>query len=82
MKSPEVIDRIEKTLPETLRKCRYCGERPEVYSRGDRNYDGAEGFVSTVRCSGCGACVFAFGLDRRSAEIMSRCYWERGICDG
>ena len=81
MKSPEVIDRIEKTLPEILRKCRYCGESPEVYTRADRNYDGTEGFVSTVKCSGCGVSVFAFGLDERRALVMSRCYWEKGVLD-
>ena len=81
MKNSEDIDRIEKSLPETLRKCRYCGERPDVYIRADRNYAGTKGFISTVRCPGCYVSVFAFGLDRRSAEIMSKCYWEKGVLD-
>ena len=81
MKSPEVIDRIEKSLPQTLRKCRYCGEGARDYVRADRNFRGEEGFICTVRYSGCGSSVFAFGYDERAARIMARSYWERGICD-
>lgn len=81
MKSPEVIDKIEKTLPQTLRKCRYCGESAKEYVRADRNYEGTMGFIAMVRCSGCMASVFAFGLDERSALVMAKSYWERGICD-
>lgn len=81
MKSPEVINRIEKSLPQTLRKCRYCGEGAEEYVRADRNYDGTRGYIATVRCTGCGVSVFAFGLDIRLALVMAKSYWEKGVCD-
>ena len=51
------------------------------YVRADVNFDGASGFVATVRCTGCGISVFAFGSDIRSALIMARSYWEKGVCD-
>ena len=89
MKSPEVIDKIEKTLPKQPRRCHYCGHEPREYVRADVNFDGARdvnfdgarGFVATVRCTGCGISVFAFGSDIRSALIMARSYWEKGVCD-
>lgn len=81
MKSAEIIDRIEKTLPQKLRRCRYCGENAREYVRADRNFRGEEGFICTVRCPDCGSSVFAFGYDERAARIMARSYWERGICD-
>lgn len=82
MKTQRVIDQIEKTLPDTMRRCRYCGSAASVYIRADKNYRGDEGFVATVRCSGCFASVFAFGSDEKSAEIKARSCWERGIYDG
>lgn len=81
MKSPEVINKIEKTLPKQPRRCHYCGHDPREYVRADVNFDGANGFVATVRCTGCGISVFAFGPDIRSALIMARSYWEKGVCD-
>lgn len=81
MKSPEVIDKIEKTLPKQPRRCHYCGHEPREYVRADVNFDGASGFVATMRCTGCGISVFAFGSDIRSALIMAKSYWEKGVCD-
>ena len=81
MKTPEVIDKIEKSLPQKLRICRYCGQEAWEYVRADRNFIGDKGFIATVKCTGCGASVFAFGSDIRSALIMARSYWEKGVCD-
>lgn len=81
MKSPEVIDKIEKSLPEKLRPCRYCGSEAREYVRDGRNFRGDEGFVATVRCKGCNTSVMAFGQSERSALVMAKSYWCRGICD-
>lgn len=81
MKSAAVIDRIETTLPAKLRRCRYCREEPREYVRQDVNFRGEKGFVATVKCTGCGASVFAFGKDIRSALVMARSYWEKGVLD-
>lgn len=80
MKTDRVIDENEKEL-ETLRKCRYCGSEAMVYIRVDRNYKGEKSFIATVKCKGCYASVFAFGKDERSADVMARSYWNRGILD-
>ena len=83
MKSAAVIDKIEGTLPEKSRACRYCGGKAALYLRADKNFNGTKnGFVATMRCQGCGAAVMAFGIDRRSAAVMCRSYWERGVLDG
>lgn len=55
MKTPEVIDKIEKSLPQKLRICRYCGQEAREYVRADRNFIGDKGFIATVKCTGCGA---------------------------
>lgn len=81
MKSEKVIDETEKSLPEEMRKCRYCRGDPVLYTRRDRSYEGIEGFVATVRCKCCGTLVFAFGLTKRAAKVMARSYWEKGIRD-
>lgn len=81
MKSPAVIDEIEKTLPKQPRRCHYCGQEAREYVRADSNFSGDKGFVATIRCTGCGISVFAFGLDIRSALVMAKSYWERGVCD-
>ena len=81
MKSPEVIDKIEKALPEVLRNCRYCEGLPVLHVRKDRNSDGEKGYIATVRCKCCGVSVFAFGTDERSAKVMARHYWQKGIAD-
>ena len=83
MKDPKVIDKIERELPEKPRTCRYCCGTPALYLRADKNFNGTkQGFMATMRCSGCGAAVMAFGIDRRSAAVMCRSYWERGVLDG
>lgn len=81
MKTPEAIDKIEKSLPQKLRICRYCGQEAREYVRADRNFIGDKGFIATVKCTGCGASVFAFGKDIRSALVMAKSYWEKGVCD-
>lgn len=81
MKTPEVIDKIEKSLPEKFRLCRYCGSEAREFVRADRNFRGDEGFIATVKCTGCGVSVFAFGPDIRSALVMAKSYWEKGIYD-
>ena len=81
MKSKRVIDEIEKALPEKLRRCRYCKEQPREYVRQDVNFRGDRGYAATVKCTGCGASVFAFGFDIRSALVMAKSYWEKGVFD-
>lgn len=82
MKSEKVINEIEKTLPQKLRICRYCGQEAREYVRADRNFIGDKGFIATVKCTGCGASVSAFGKDIRSALVMAKSYWCKGICEG
>lgn len=79
MKSEKVINEIEKTLPQKLRVCRYCGAEAKVRVSTGRNFNGDMGFVGTVKCTGCYISVSAFGEDARSASVMARSYWERGI---
>ena len=81
MKSAAVIDRIEQTLPQKLRACRYCKQDAREYVRQDVNFKGEQGFIATVKCTGCGASVFAFGLDIHSALVMAKSYWEKGVLD-
>ena len=81
MKSPDVIDEIEKKLPPEMRRCRYCGGTAREYAYPDRNYKGDYGFVGKVRCTECGGSVEAFGYDIRSALVIAKSYWCRGICD-
>lgn len=81
MKSPAVIDAIEKKLPSELRRCRYCGGKAKEYAFADRNYRGERCFVGKVRCNECGVSVEAFGYDIRSALVMAKSYWCRGIYD-
>ena len=82
VKSAKVIDEIEKALPEKLRPCRYCGGEAKEYIREDRNSKYEKGFVSKIKCAGCGRSVEYFALDRRSASVMARHYYGRGIYDG
>ena len=82
VKSPEVIDKIEKSLPEKLRHCRYCGGQAREYVNGGRSFKGDEGFVGTVKCTDCGTSVTAFGRDVREALVMAKWYWCRGIYEG
>ena len=81
MKSKAVIGEIEKTLPEKLRPCRYCRGEPELTVREDVNYKGDKGFIAKVRCTGCGISVEAFAEDKRTASVMVRSYYQRGIFD-
>lgn len=81
MKSAKVIDMIEKTLPDKLRPCRYCGGEAEEHIREDRNSKGERGFVSKIKCTVCGRSVEYFAPDRRSASVMARHYYLRGIYD-
>lgn len=81
MKTARVIDEIEKELPETLRRCRYCGGVPEIYVRADRNFRGEEGVVGTIKCTGCFVSVSSFERDERSAIVMAKSWWQRGILD-
>lgn len=81
VKSAKVIDEIEKTLPEKLRPCRYCGGEVEEHIREDRNSKGERGFVSKIKCAGCGRSVEYFALDRRSASVMARNYYQKGVYD-
>lgn len=81
VKSAKVIDEIEKTLPEKLRPCRYCGGEAEEYIREDRNSKYEKGFVSKIKCAGCGRSVEYFALDRRSASVMARNYYQKGVYD-
>lgn len=80
MKTDKVTSKISEENKE-LRKCRYCGGKARVYIRQDRNYKGEQGYIATVNCeSNCGS-VFAFGKDEKSADVMARNYWNRGILD-
>lgn len=81
MKSKAVIDKIEKTLPVKLRPCRYCRGEPREYIREDVNYRGEKGYFATVRCSSCGISVEAFAVDKRSASVMARSYYQKGVLD-
>lgn len=80
MKTDRVISKIEEEN-KGLRKCRYCGGEAKVYIRQDRNFKGDKGYVATVRCDSNCASVFAFGKDEKSADIMARNYWNRGVLD-
>lgn len=81
MKSTKVIDEIEKTLPEKLRPCRYCGGEAKEHIREDLNSRGEKGFVSKIKCTVCGRSVEYFALDRRSASVMARNYYQKGVYD-
>ena len=81
MKSKAVIGEIEKTLPEKLRPCRYCRGEPELTVREDVNYKGDKGYIAKVRCKSCGISVEAFAEDKRTASVMVRSYYQRGIFD-
>lgn len=81
MKSKAVIDKIEKTLPVKLRPCRYCRGEPEEHIREDVNYRGDKGYFATVRCTSCGISVEAFAADKRSASVMARSYYQKGVLD-
>lgn len=82
MKSMITVDRIEAELPEKPRACRYCSGEPALYLRADKNFSGTrQWYTATMRCQECGASVMAFGIDRRSAAVMCRSYWERGVLD-
>ena len=82
MKSKKVINEIEKTLPQKLRACRYCGADPQVRVSTGRSFNGDMGFVGTVKCTGCYISVSAFEESARGASVMASSYWERGIYDG
>ena len=81
MKSKTVISEIEKSLPVKLRPCRYCRGEPELTVREDVNYKGDKGFIAKVKCKSCGISVEAFAEDKRTASVMVRSYYQRGIFD-
>ena len=81
MKTEQVINQVEKELPDKLRLCRYCGGTPEVYVKEDFNYLGKRGYMGKVVCKRCKVSVFAFEATERGASVMTRSYWQRGIID-
>lgn len=72
---------IEKTLPQTLKKCRYCESDAQVYVKQETNHAGVHGYMGIVKCKGCRNSVFAFELTERGASVMARSYWQKGIFD-
>lgn len=82
MKSKNVVDRIEKSLPIKLKPCRYCMGEPELIIREDVNYRGEKGYVAKVKCKSCGISVETFSTDKRTASVMVRSYYQKGIFDG
>ena len=81
MKSKAVIGEIEKSLPVKLRPCRYCRGEPELTVREDVNYRGDRGYIAKVKCKSCGISVETFSVDRHTASVMARSYYQRGIFD-
>ena len=81
VKSKTVISEIEKSMPVKLRSCRYCRGEPELTVREDVNYKGDKGYIAKVRCKSCGISVEAFAEDKRTASVMVRSYYQRGIFD-